>query len=164
MSNRQFVYVIYSERQADFLGKTRDGEVLIEDVTIGAGDPTSRIDFLKKWYGNNLPDEVTDEVTLIESFMQPESTITRDEYNFCMGYVHKITKACHVTSHFDERSIEVMTLPEYTALLELQLNYAKNRAERAYREASDYIAIKHSEAEMNEDVRSIIKGNTYEIN
>lgn len=156
MSNRQFVYVIYSERQADFLGKTRDGEVLIEDVTIGAGDPTSRIAFLKKWYGNNLPNEVTDEVTLIESFKQPESTITQAEYDFCMGYVHKITKDCHVTSHFDERSIEVMTLPEYTALLELQLTYAKNRAERAYREASDYIASKHAEA-----VRELTAGNDY---
>lgn len=156
MSNRQFVYVIYCERVADFLGKTRDGEVLIEDVTVGAGDPTSRIAFLKKLDGNNLPNEVTDKVTLIESFMQPTSTITRDEYNFCMGYVHKITKECLVTSHFDERSIEVMTLPEYTALLELQLTYAKNRAERAYREASDYIATKHSEA-----VRELTTGNDY---
>ncbi|WAX16010.1 hypothetical protein EH802P2_00085 [Enterococcus phage EH802P2] len=156
MSNRQFVYVIYSERQADFLGKTRDGEVFIEDVAIGAGDPASRITFLKKLYGNNLPKEVTDEVTLIESFKQPTSTITQAEYDFCMGYVHKITKECHVASPFDERYIEVMTLPEYTALLELQLNYAKNRAERAYREASDYIATKHEEA-----LRELTAGNDY---
>lgn len=153
MSNRQFVYVIYYERVADFLGKTRDGEVLIEDVTVGAGDPTSRIAFLKKLDGNNLPNEVTDEVTLIESFKQPTSTITQAEYDFCMGYAHKITKECR---HFDERSIEVMTLPEYTALLELQLTYAKNRAERAYREASDYIATKHEEA-----VRELTAGNDY---
>lgn len=153
MSNRQFVYVIYYERVADFLGKTRDGEVLIEDVTVGAGDPTSRIAFLKKLDGNNLPNEVTDEVTLIDSFKQPTSTITQAEYDFCMGYAHKITKECR---HFDERSIEVMTLPEYTALLELQLTYAKNRAERAYREASDYIAIKHSEA-----IRELTSGNDY---
>lgn len=156
MSNRQFVYVIYNERVADFLGKTRDGEVLIEEVTVGAGDPASRIAFLKKLYGNNLPNEVTDEVTLIESFKKPKSPITQAEYNFCMGYSHKINKEFEELSHFDVRSIEVMTLSEYTALLELQLNYAKNRAERAYREASDYIATKHEEA-----VKELTAGNDY---
>ncbi|QOC57450.1 hypothetical protein phi9181_ORF080 [Enterococcus phage 9181] len=156
MSNRQFVYVIYCERVADFLGKTRDGEVLIEDVTVGAGDPASRIAFLKKLDGNNLPNEVTDEVTLIESFKKPSSAITQAEYDFCMGYVHKINKECEELSYFDVRSIEVMTLSEYTALLERQLTYAKNRAERAYREASDFIATKHEEA-----VRELTAGNDY---
>lgn len=156
MSNRQFVYVIYCERVADFLGKTRDGEVLLKEVTVGAGDPTSRIAFLKKLDGNNLPNEVTDEVTLIESFKKPSSAITQAEYDFCMGYAHKINKECEELSYFDVRSIEVMTLSECNALLELQLNYAKNRAERAYREASDYIATKHSEA-----VRELTAGNDY---
>ena len=159
MSNRQFVYVIYCERVADFLGKTRDGEVLIKEVTVGAGDPTSRIAFLKKLDGNNLPNEVTDEVTLIEGFNQPTSTITQAEYDFCMGYTHKINKECEELSYFDVRSIEVMTLPECNALLELQLNYAKNRAERAYQESSDYISTKHEEA-----VRELNTGNAYEVN
>lgn len=159
MSNRQFVYVIYCERVADFLGKTRDGEVLIKEVTVGAGDPASRIAFLKKLDGNNLPNEVTDEVTLIEGFKQPTSTITQAEYNFCMGYAHKINKECEELSYFDVRSIEVMTLPEYNALLELQLNYAKNRAERAYQESSDYISTKHEEA-----MRELTTGNSYEVN